>query len=72
MLCKATLRKSWTLLPEGLYFYRFIVAIPWCPVEFLAPHFPTEHTPHLARTLLLDAPDLFLWQIVGIPLLAHP
>lgn len=26
----------------------FIFAVPSCPIEFPAPHFPTEHRPHLA------------------------
>lgn len=31
-----------------IFFEDFIVAVPKCPVEFPAPHFPTEHGPHLA------------------------
>lgn len=31
-------------------FTGFIVAVPQCPVEFPAPHFPTEGRPHLAST----------------------
>lgn len=50
----------------------FIVAVPKCPVEFPAPHFPTENRPHLTCAPLVDARSLFLWQIVGIPLLVHP
>lgn len=31
-----------------VFFTDFIFAVPQCPIEFPAPHFPTEHRPHLA------------------------
>lgn len=34
--------------PKACIFTDFTFAVPQCPIEFPALHFPTEHRPHLA------------------------
>lgn len=64
------LKKS-TLQPEGLYYLQIFYSLfPSVLLDFQLHIFPLN-TDHIWPSPV-DVLSLFLWQIVGIPLLVHP